>query len=102
MPLEVVPNVLDDATHQELDKKVLVEADYDPSILPLAAVLLSAIVNHSEGTLDQKYIYHTDGMTLLQEQAELWEKLKVAWKDRSFKPIRNLGTSFISYIERSH
>jgi hypothetical protein len=102
MPLEVVPNVLDDATHQELDKKVLGEVDFDPSTISRATFLLSTIVKHSEGTLDQKYSDIADGMTLLREQSELWEILKVAWKDRSFKLIRNLSTSFISYIERSH
>ncbi|KIL65107.1 hypothetical protein M378DRAFT_162356 [Amanita muscaria Koide BX008] len=88
--LKTVPSDLDDATHARLDTIVLELCD-EPIESSLAATcLLNAIVQRSEGRLDQKYGSVEDAKALIKEHPELVAKLKEAWNDRSFEQIRNL------------
>jgi hypothetical protein len=91
MTLEVVPNLLTDATHARLDGEVIRVTEDPPwcSILPI--MLLATIVSTSEGLLNPKYGNNPNASALLHDQPDLVEKLRLAWKDKSFKEIRNLG-----------
>ena len=88
--LESVSNVLDHSTHAELDKAVF-KSCLEPSNLPLAVHLLLHIVMQSQGTLDTKYRYIEHAQALLDERADLRQKLRDAWSAGSFKEIRNLS-----------
>jgi hypothetical protein len=83
---------LDHATHARLDQQVLKVADDEPVVLSRAAFLLAMIVETAKGHLDQKYGLLPNAMALPEEHADLRDKLVAAWKARSFKDIRNLGT----------
>jgi hypothetical protein len=100
MPLEPVPNVLDDATHARMDAAALETAIfYDPSVPGLAAPLLATIVSTSENLLDSKYENNPNAAALLREHPELVEQLTVAWNTKSFKAIRNLSTSPVLHLQ---
>jgi len=92
IPLGPVMSDLDDAAHARLDEQVLKVADDEPVVLSMIASLLATIVDHAKGQLDQKYASTTNSRALLEEHPDLRDKLVVAWKARSFKDIRNLGT----------
>lgn len=96
MCLEFVNDDLGDATHTERDKMVLQTADYDPFSLPLATLLLAMIVSTSKETLDLKYKDIPNAKALLQEHPALIERLRRAWRDRSFKEIRSLSKISLS------
>jgi hypothetical protein len=87
MSLEFVRDDLGDATHAVQDKIVLQTADYNPSSLPLTTLLLSMIVSTSEETLDPKHKEIPNAKALLQEHPALVERLRGAWRDRTFKEI---------------
>jgi hypothetical protein len=91
--LRSVPNDLDDATHARMDDLVLETAEDEPSNLTLAAFLLATIVSTSEGRLDSKYKANPSAKNLLRGDPNLVEMLKLAWMEKSFKAIRNLGKS---------
>ena len=83
---------MDDASHARLDQQVLAIAGDEPFGLSLAGFLLTTIVQTSDGLLYKRNGDNGKAMALLAEHADLQEKLRVAWKARSFKDIRNLGT----------
>jgi hypothetical protein len=95
MPLETLPDRLDDATHDGLDKAVneTVEEDItdteDLSALHHAH-LLSAIIEHCDG-LDSKYVGPGQAKRLIKTHGELRAMLTSAWRRRSYREIRNLG-----------
>jgi hypothetical protein len=97
MPLEHVPNVLDEATHASLDTKVSDKArhrrlghqDLTPGELSL---LLKWIASNSNGCIDEKFADDDMAFELLDGNEELQASLTVAWGERSFKDIRNLST----------
>jgi len=93
MSLELVVDDLDGATHARLDAAVLETADEDPSTLSLASFLLVTIVSTSDGRLDSRYEKSPNAKALLQNHPDLMNMLNVAWRDRSFKAIRNLSAS---------
>ncbi|KAM6495088.1 hypothetical protein JOM56_009711 [Amanita muscaria] len=102
--LETVPSDLDDATHARLDTIVLELCDEPVESSSAVTCLLNAIVQKSEGRLDQKYGRIANAKALIKEHPELVDKLKEAWNDRSFKQIRNLKilrTSQSFQIEQS-
>jgi hypothetical protein len=90
--LELEPNEEDDATHARLDQEVLETIENDRSPM----TLLATIVSTSE-RLDQKYGKNQNAKALLREHPGLVDKLEGAWQDKSFKEIRNLSTSSLSY-----
>ena len=90
--LEYVDNVLNDATHTCLDKKV-VEFFEDEPEPPPRWPLLAAIVSNSEGQLDPSYKEASNAKALVQGLPALKELLNKAWKDQNFKDIRNLSTT---------
>jgi len=91
-PLEHVEDDIDDQDHARMDKQVLENADEEPVNLSRATFLLATIVSTSDGRLDPKYKETPAARALLKQHPELEEKLKEAWKERSFKEIRNLST----------
>jgi hypothetical protein len=99
MPLEPASNVLDDATHVELDGEILnlKSTSYllELSALQLCdlALLLGTITSWSSGCIDPKYKYTQDAMGLIQENEDLRVALAEAFKAKSFKSIRNLSTN---------
>jgi len=93
-PLEHVEDDIDDQDHARMDKQVLENADEEPVNLSRATFLLATIVSTSDGRLDPKYERNPAARALLKQHPELEEKLKEAWKERSFKEIPNLSTPF--------
>ena len=86
--LERVPDDLDNATHARLDVRVLDIVDgFNPTFL------LTTIVDESDGMLDPTYFAPSKAKVLLREHPQLEVELKKAWDQRSFRDIRNLGTS---------
>ena len=101
MPLESLPDRLDDATHGKLDKAVneSVEediADTDSEDLSARdhAQLLSAIIEHCDN-LDSKYVGLGQTKKLIKTHGELRAMLDSAWKRKSYREIRNLGVCLI-------
>lgn len=91
--LETVPDEFDSKTHQNLDTKVLaLPGVCKPDNFHTAGFLLSAIVEHSNGLLDQRYWGAISGYDLVQKHhPELMEMLEAAWMAKAFKDIRNLS-----------
>jgi aspartate/tyrosine/aromatic aminotransferase len=104
LKLDMLPAVSDslaDSFHARLDEQVLSTIE-DESYSPnFGVLLLTTIVTSSEGLLNRKYEITTAAKALLKEHPELAEKLKVAWKDKQFKSIRNLGMFFTLRIYKS-
>jgi hypothetical protein len=102
--LETVPNDLDEATHNDLDKKILVnnpksnlETYATTNIFDgLLERLLLFIVSNSEGKLDPKYASIDAAQELLHNHLELKGELKNAWMEGKFKRIRNLSAFSIA------
>ena len=94
MPLKTAANVLDDATHTKLDKRLL--AEFHARGLPPgiwgAYVLLTFITSDSEGCIDPKY-GSTAAMSFVERNPDLQAELWKAWEAKSFKHIRNLSKS---------
>jgi hypothetical protein len=89
VPLETVHNDIPKATHANMDEKVLATDD-EPSTMASAAFLLITIVQESEGKLDPQYGGNSNARDLLQRHSDLFEMLKVAWRKKSFREIREL------------
>ena len=83
--------------HEELDRLVNKEMDACPNgpqdILGYAA-LLSYIIDHSDKQLDEVYSKAKIARTKLEEDPNLEDKLRDAWKSKSYRQIRNLGESY--------
>ena len=99
MPLEPVFNALDNATHVELDGKILnLRSTQRLQKLPVLqlsdyALLLVAIASRSNGCIDQKYTDTEEAVVLIQENEDLQVALSEAIKVKSFRSIRNLSTN---------
>ena len=94
MPLETTVDILDDATHDRLDKKVIAsigEGGPTPGIFGAWHLFLCIAVN-SEGCIDLKSTEHT-AMALLEQHPDLQTEVWQAWEAKSFKHIRNLSIS---------
>ena len=106
MPLEILPDHFDDATHNELDKAVneTVEEDIaeteDLSALHRSH-LLSTIIEHCDD-LDSKYGLPGQAKKLIKTHGELRAMLASAWKHKSYRDIRSLGQSRVSTISIHH
>ena len=92
MTLERVADDIDDATHTQLDKRVLEIIDGETYSL---GYLLISIVSTSEGKLDSTYIEPSKVSTLLREHPTLKIALKKAWEEKSFKDIRILSMLYL-------
>ena len=94
IPLESVPNDLDDDAHKSLDKEVLefLPPDHEPNDDKQLTQLLLAIVLCSHKQLDPNYATFLRAKALLVKHPKLVDKLTVAWRAGSFKEIRNLST----------
>ncbi|KAI6115032.1 hypothetical protein EDD17DRAFT_1827054 [Pisolithus thermaeus] len=93
MSLSSISNILDDATHDALDKQVnmCVEDDLKrPSIFSHTCILRT-IVEYSNGTLDPKYGSSEPARELIMSHPGLANVLDVAWKSGSYRDIRNLA-----------
>jgi hypothetical protein len=95
MPLETLPDPLDDATHDGLDKAVneTVEDDItDAEDLSVRdhAQLLSAIIENCDD-LDSKYGLLGQAKRMIKTHGELRAMLTSAWRRKSYREIRNLG-----------
>lgn len=93
MSLSSVSSTLDDDIHDTLDKRVnlCVEDDLKwPSIVNRTFVLRT-IVEHSNGTLDPKYVSCKAARELIMNHPGLANMLDVAWKNGSYRDIRNLA-----------
>lgn len=92
MPLKFVNDVLDNETHARLDRDVVQRAHRleDPLRLSDYVLLLAYIVSESDGRIDPKYTSIDKADELV---GEVLTELKVAWKTKSFKKIRNLGAN---------
>lgn len=97
IPLESLPNILDDDTHKYLDEKVL--NHFTPlfesftTLKELEAILLlMGIISESQNRLNPDYETILPAKALLENHPELVDKLRGAWRERSFKEIRNLST----------
>jgi hypothetical protein len=100
--LDDMPNTLDDETHARMDSEVmatagaifqaaLMGADDNPEFLAQAcSVLLATIVSTSESLLDPRNKEYQNAKALLVECPNLATKLIAAWKEKTFKEIRNL------------
>jgi len=114
--LETLPDDLDEATHKDLDRKVLVNNPTtnleaylqlsNPALLEAPLLnLLQQIVSNSPETLDQKYRDIVAAQKLLQDRPELKEELKSSWMEGKFKRIRNLSAPlrdlYVSYIMKT-
>jgi hypothetical protein len=86
---KLMPPPLDDATDARWVLAVFETCDDEPFN---AAYFLATIVSTSEGRLNPKYEKTPAAKSLLQEDSELMEKLRVAWKDRTLREISNLRT----------
>ena len=98
-PLKTLPDRFDAATHHELDRAVdqAVEDDLgDVSDLGSGLwqyrTLLHGIIENSNGDLDTKYVSLQHAKKLINTHGELREMLHSAWKHKSYREIRNLGT----------
>ena len=97
MPLETVPDLLDDATHNELDRaveKAVEDGLGDVSELSSnfqCRILLNAIIEHSKD-MDRKYLGMEEARNLINAKEELRPILASAWRRKSFREIRNLGS----------
>ncbi|KAI6033363.1 hypothetical protein EDC04DRAFT_2206457 [Pisolithus marmoratus] len=94
MSLSSVPNSLDDATHQVLDKRVNERIGPCISEKPGRVdymFLLQAIVKFSNGTLNPKYCDFHVALALTKSQSALTTVLHAAWNSGTYRDIRNLG-----------
>ncbi|KAI9566675.1 hypothetical protein HD554DRAFT_2174092 [Boletus coccyginus] len=97
MPLETVPDLFDDATHNELDRVVekYVEDDLG-DVSDLSANwqhtnVLNAIVMHGKDSMDSKFLVMHEVNKLVKTNKEIRAMLASAWKRKSFREIRNLA-----------
>jgi hypothetical protein len=90
MSLEIVPNILDDATHALMDNLVVEHFEDEPLV---NSNLLAIIVWTSEGQLNPDYKDSRNTKTLLRDHPPLSDLLKKAWDNKEFKEIRNLSAS---------
>jgi hypothetical protein len=102
MPLETLPDPLDDATHDEFDKVVNETVEEDITDAEDLSVrdhvqLLNAIVAHSEG-MDRKYLDMKEAKQLIKTHGGLRVMLTSAWRRKSYREIRNLGACLRSFV----
>ncbi|KAG9308729.1 hypothetical protein JVU11DRAFT_11514 [Chiua virens] len=99
MPLENLPDTFDNATHDALDRAVN-EATAEswthstsPKLESLMeyTVLLTLIVNHSNGDLDSKFTKFHEAQRLIQTHEDLRRMLAAGWERKSYREIRNLA-----------
>ena len=102
MPLEFVVNALDDATHVELDVKMLnlklTQRLRKLPVLQLSDCALLLVASRSNGCIDQKYTDIDEAEDLMQESEDLQIALAEALEAKSFRSIRNLSTNPASPI----
>ena len=95
MPLQILPDRFGEAKHKELDKAVneAMEGLYGPHvpILLLTILLLTCIVDTSNGELDPKFATPGATKTLINTYEDLRAMLSSAWERKSYCDIRNLG-----------
>lgn len=97
MCLELVHDILDNNTNTELDKEVVEKAVRAPTDLLGATILLSAVVLASNDTLDSNYKETLKATALLEEYPALVGMLTEAWREGSFKCVRNLSVTSLLF-----
>ncbi|KAI5988289.1 hypothetical protein EDC04DRAFT_1445235 [Pisolithus marmoratus] len=93
MSLSSVPNTLDDATHEVLDKRVNERIGPCINEQPGRAdymFLLQAVVEFSNGTLNPEYCDFHVALALIKSQPALTTMLHAAWNSGTYRDIRNL------------
>ena len=96
MPLETVPDLFDDTTHNELDRAVEKAVEDDladvsdlTSNLQYFAVLYAIVARGKD--MNTKYLDMIEAKNLITTHEELRAMLASAWRRKSFREIRNLG-----------
>ena len=103
MPLEIVPDLLDDDAHNKLDRAVEKTVDDDSGgVSDLSTnlqytILINAIVAHGKD-MDRKFLDLGEAKNLIKTQGELSAMLASAWRRRSYREIRNLGAWLQSVV----
>jgi hypothetical protein len=95
--LEVVPNILEESVHANLDRVVISEITRGKS-MDSVAVMLVIIAENSNETL--KYLRVSEAISLVEAHTVLTPMLINAWNSKSFKEIRNLS-AYVIYIHHS-
>jgi len=95
MPLEAIPDLFDDATHDELDRAVEKTVEDDlADVSDLCAnwqyvMVLNTVVARGKD-MNTKYLAMGEAKNLINAKEELRPILASAWKRKSFREIRNL------------
>ncbi|KAF9244221.1 hypothetical protein BU15DRAFT_59546 [Melanogaster broomeanus] len=96
MTLDVVKDILDAETHRKFDKMVNetctvinLMGTLDNDLQKIS--LLMAIIESSEGHLDSRYNTMKAAAELIRTHPKLSDVLNTAWKDQSYRHVRNLA-----------
>ena len=96
MPLDSLPDLFDDVTHNDLDMAVETAVEDDlGDVSDLSSnlqyrILLNEIIAQCE-EMNKKYLILGEAKNLINTQEELRTMLASAWKRKSYREIRNLG-----------
>ncbi|KAF9234793.1 hypothetical protein BU15DRAFT_65422 [Melanogaster broomeanus] len=95
MTLDVVQDILDVETHRKFDKMVnetCTVINLTETLDNLQRIfLLMAIIDSSEGHLDSRYNTTKAAAELIRTHPKLSDVLNTAWKDQSYRHVRNLA-----------
>ena len=83
--------------HEELDRSVNEEMNAYPNCpqdIMGYCVLLQYIIDYSDNQLDDLYSKASIAKRKFQEDPNLANQLRDAWKSRSYRQIRNMGESY--------
>ena len=106
MPLDNLPDLFDDATHNDLDRAVETAVEDDlGDVSDLSSnlqyrILLNAIIAQCE-EMNKKYLILGEAKNLISTQEELRTMLASAWKRKSYRKIRNLGACLLPFVPRA-
>ncbi|KAF9232755.1 hypothetical protein BU15DRAFT_67188 [Melanogaster broomeanus] len=95
MTLDLLPDILDAKTHRNLDEmvnEICADLQFGESVDTFkdTVILLTTIIDSSDGHLDSRYSTTKAAKELIRAHLELSDMLKTAWKDQSYRDIRNL------------
>ncbi|KAF9239620.1 hypothetical protein BU15DRAFT_74474 [Melanogaster broomeanus] len=97
MTLDVVPDIFHAKTHREFDEMVnktcanLLQLGETLDTLSQTVLLLVVIIDSSGGHLNSYYSTTTAAVELITTHPELSDMLNTAWKDQSYRDVRNLA-----------
>ena len=106
MPLDSLPDLFDDVTHNDLDMAVETAVEDDlGDVSDLSSnlqyrILLNEIIAQCE-EMNKKYLIPGEAKNLINTQEELRTMLASAWKRKSYGKIRNLSASLLPFVPRA-